>query len=427
MIIYNLFPLLAGKFTAWRPHLERAADLEFDWVFVNPIQKPGTSGSLYSIADYFEFNPLLVDRTADESPRSQVEATIAYAKRLGLRTMTDLVINHSAYDSPLTKQHPEWYQHEGGQIAHPFAVEENGQRVFWFDLAHFDHRHSKDAEGLFGYFQEVVEYLISLGFEGFRCDAAYQVPKQVWRRLIAATKEKHPEVVFLAETLGCTPDQTRDTAKSGFDYVFNSGKYWNFYDPWLMEQYNLIRETVPSVGFPESHDTRRLAEEHGGNVAALKQRYLFAALFSGGVMAPIGFEFGFRKKPHVVHTTPEDWEGEPLDLRPFIRRCNRVKRSYGVFQEDAPTEILPYENHQVLVMWKGSSKGRHEALIILNKDVHNRQDFWAQSLRHYVQSGMALQCVSPENPMDHVSQPFHYQLRPGEAVVLVTTRAGGER
>ena len=32
----------------------------FDWVFVNPIQKLGRSGSLYSISDYLKINPALL-------------------------------------------------------------------------------------------------------------------------------------------------------------------------------------------------------------------------------------------------------------------------------------------------------------------------------------------------------------------------------
>ena len=52
MLIYNLFPLLAGPFGDWEPHFKRAADMGFDWVFINPVQKPGYSGSLYSIVDY---------------------------------------------------------------------------------------------------------------------------------------------------------------------------------------------------------------------------------------------------------------------------------------------------------------------------------------------------------------------------------------
>jgi starch synthase (maltosyl-transferring) len=419
MLVYNLFPLLAGRFTEWGPHLERAAELGFDWIFVNPVQRPGHSGSLYSIADYFDFHPRLVTGT---DGAAELRAAITATHRHGLRAMTDLVVNHSAVDSPLTQQHPEWYRMEHGRIANPSCVEEGGHRVVWQDLAQFDHAHSRDRDGLHDYFVRVVDHLLALGFDGFRCDAAYQVPPDVWRRLIASTRARRSDVCFVAETLGCTPDQTRETASCGFDYVFNSAKYWNFHDHWLMEQYNLVREIVPSIAFPESHDTPRLADELQGNVDGLKQRYLFSGLFSGGVMTLMGFEFGFRRRPHVVHTTPEEWEPMHVDLRDFIRRVNHVKRTYGVFQEDAPTQILPYHDPNVLVLWKGSTRNRDEALIVLNKDIWGRHDFWCEDLRHWVQSGAPLACVSPENPLEYVHHPFHYELRPGEAVVLVTTR-----
>ena len=58
--------------------------------------------------------------------------------------------------------------------------------VVWEDLAQFDHQRSPDREGLFLHCVAVVEYLCKLGFRGFRCDAAYQLPNEVWRRLIAA-------------------------------------------------------------------------------------------------------------------------------------------------------------------------------------------------------------------------------------------------
>jgi starch synthase (maltosyl-transferring) len=41
MLIYNLFPLLAGPCGYWEPHLERAANMGFDWVFVNPGPETG--------------------------------------------------------------------------------------------------------------------------------------------------------------------------------------------------------------------------------------------------------------------------------------------------------------------------------------------------------------------------------------------------
>lgn len=68
MIIYNLFPLLAGKFSGWERHFLRASEMGFNWIFVNPIQRTGSSKSLYSIADYFDFNPLFVDTESAKKP-----------------------------------------------------------------------------------------------------------------------------------------------------------------------------------------------------------------------------------------------------------------------------------------------------------------------------------------------------------------------
>jgi starch synthase (maltosyl-transferring) len=124
----------------------------------------------------------------------------------------------------------------------------------------------------------------------------------------------------------------------------------------------------------------------------------------------------------VVSTTPADWDETDLGLLDFIRKVNAVKRSFQVFQEDCPTSILPHDNGQILVMWKGSTRSQDEALIILNKDVFSRQVFYVETLRPLVQSGAALVCVSPENPLDYLPEPFHYELRPGEAIVLVARR-----
>lgn len=422
MIIYNLFPLLAGPFSRWDAHFRRAAAMGFDWVFVNPIQQLGASHSLYSVADYFRFNPAFLDPQSAAAPEDQVRQMIAQARAAGLKVMIDVVLNHSAYDSPLTREHPKWFVREpGGRIAHS-SCQHEGKTVVWKDLAQFDHQHTQDAEGLYRYCLSVVENLASLGFAGFRCDAAYQVPQPFWRRLIGDVKKRHPEACFVAETLGCNADQTRDTAAAGFDYVFNSSKWWDFQGWWLLEQYNLVREVAGSVSFAESHDTPRLSEELHGNLDGLKQRYLFSALFSAGVMMPMGFEYAARKPLHVVATTPSDWEQNGVDLSPYIASVNAIKKSHPVFLEESPTSILSCPNPNILLLWKASTKHKDEALLILNKDLERHQDFYTENFRHYIQAGAALHDVSPEYPMEYIHEPFHYALRPGQGIVLVTTR-----
>ncbi len=394
----------------------------FDWVYVNPVQQLGESKSLYSIADYFRINPVFLDAGATATPEEQCRRAISAGRASGLKFMTDLVINHTAIDSPLTREHPEWFVRErDGRIANA-SCQHNGEKVVWADLAQFDHQHTRDKEGLYRYCLNVVEHLLSLGFEGFRCDAAYQLPHHFWHRLIRDVKAKHPQTCFVAETLGCTIDETRETARAGFDYVFNSSKWWDFNGWWLIEQYNLIRETAPSISFAESHDTPRLAEEFNGNLEAVKQRYLFSALFSAGVMMPMGFEYGFRKPLHVVHTTPNDWQVNGIDLRPFITKVNDIKKRFPVFREESPVNILPCNNPNILLMWKASAKHKDEALLILNKDPWQHQEFHTETFRHFVQAGAPLKDVSPEHPMEYIHEPFHYSLRPGQGIVLVTQR-----
>ncbi|MBM4200175.1 MAG: alpha-amylase [Gammaproteobacteria bacterium] len=418
MRIYNLFPLLAGPIKDWKPHLDRAAALGFNWIFVNPIQQTGRSGSLYSIKDYFAINPALLDPASIQSAEEQMREIVRYAEDLGLSMMIDLVINHCAYDSPLLKEHPKWFVREGGQIAHPHCLHE-GQQVVWEDLARFDFG-TTDAEGLFKFCKKVIDYLGELGFRGFRCDAAYQIPQSMWSRLMEETRRARPDTLFAAETLGCSADQTRETARAGFDFIFNSSKWWDFSSPWLMEQYHLTRDTAPSISFPESHDTPRLFAESNGNIDMLKQRYLFAALFSAGVMMPMGYEYGFGKPLHVVATRPTDWENTSVDLTDYIRRVNQIKTNHAVFQEESLTEVLSHPNPGILVLWKATSRSGGEALLVLNKDPWNRQHFYTEDLYQYVQSPPPLTDVSPEWPMGYLPNPFEYDLPPGVGRVFVS-------
>ena len=104
--IYNLFPLLCGPASSWPPHLARAAAMGFDWVYLNPVQYPGFSGSLYAVKDHFGLHPLI----AGDDPRPPAQilgAVVEEASRHGLRVMMDLVINHTAKDSPLIAEHPD--------------------------------------------------------------------------------------------------------------------------------------------------------------------------------------------------------------------------------------------------------------------------------------------------------------------------------
>src|SRR5207248_8651461 len=192
-----------------------------------------------------------------------LRAFTAAAERHGLRVIMDLLVNHTARDSELAARRPDWFARgEGGEMLSPYAVDPNDpeRKTVWGDHAELDYRPPQQDE-IVEYFAELVRHYVGLGFGGFRCDAAYKVPSVVWRRLIHAAKSLDPGIVFCAENLGASEGEGLAVADAGFDYLFNSVKWWDFESPWLLEQYERYRQIAPSIGFPESHDTERLVTE----------------------------------------------------------------------------------------------------------------------------------------------------------------------
>jgi starch synthase (maltosyl-transferring) len=158
--IYNLFPLLSGPLPRWKPHLERARRIEFDWLFINPIQLCGFSGSLYSIKDYYTIDPRMTDPRAG-APEDQLRRMISDARELGLRVMMDLVINHTAFDSPLLSAHPAWYKRgAGGQPVNP-GTRDGEREVIWGDLIEIDN--TADQDGPWRYWIALAEHYAALG------------------------------------------------------------------------------------------------------------------------------------------------------------------------------------------------------------------------------------------------------------------------
>jgi hypothetical protein len=101
---------------------------------------------------------------------------------------------------------------------------------------------------------------------------------------------------------------------------------------------------------------------------------------------------------------------------------NTLKSSHAVFQEDGPTHVLHHSSNQVLLMWKASLATQEESLFILNKDINAYQPFYSENLRNYTQAGNALIDVSPAEGLEYIPAPFHYSLRPGQGIVLTTSR-----
>lgn len=379
--IYNLFPTLAGTIADWVKHLDRVAGMGFNWIFLNPITAPGFSGSLYAVKDYYSVNPLLRG-TSQESVDKLVRGFTSAAADRGISVMMDLVVNHTSKDSLLAEQHPDWFEHEpDGSLHSPFALDpgDPSKKTVWADLAEISYHDRPQRADIIAYFSKYVRECVQLGVRGFRCDAAYMVPKDVWRELIRAGRAADGQVLFIAENLGGMMEQVEALRGSGFDYLFNSSKWWDFRAPWLLEQYEKFRSIAPSIAFPETHDTERLAADLGragvNDPAQLdrryRQAYLFAAAFSTGVMIPIGYEYGFRRRLHVVDTRAEHWEKPAFDLTRYIGEVNRMKASAPVLNEEGPQQAHFIGDGRAVCLVRRAMRGPGWAVTIVNLDQHN--------------------------------------------------------
>ena len=320
---------------------------------------------------------------------------------LGLRVMMDFVINHTAFDSPLLAEHPAWYKRgANGKPVHPGA--KDGDRIVtWGDLLEIDN--TTDRDGLWRYWIALAEHYADLGVEGFRCDAAYKITGALWPTLIATVKQHRPGTTFFAESLGCPFEDTVRLAQSGFDFIFNSVKWWDFTAPWCLNQYRQTAPLVPSISFPESHDTERLAAELEGDQAAVKMRYAFCALFAAGVMIPMGFEYGFRRRLDVVKTSREDREIPAWDICDFITTVNRLKQLRRVFNEEGAIDVLDLGNANLLAIVKWSRDRRERALIIINKARSLPQSFSTRLAGQFMAGATTLEDLSPDGPLKHTA------------------------
>jgi len=178
-----------GSFAEVQTDLPRIKDLGVDVVYFMPIHpigelnKKGSLGCPFSIKDYEEVNP---EYGTKEDFRNLVER----AHELDMKVMIDVIYNHTAHDSKLVDEHPEW-----------FHQDENGKPVTtvpdWSDVIDLKQPNAALNDYLIG----VLKDWVAFGVDGFRCDVASLLPAEFWVRAREAVAEVKPGVIWLAESV----------------------------------------------------------------------------------------------------------------------------------------------------------------------------------------------------------------------------------
>ena len=157
---------------------------------------------------------------------------------------------------------------------------------------------------------DIIDFWASKGVDGFRCDMVELVPPEFFKWLISRTKERYPEVIFIAEVY--KKELYAEYIRSvGFDYLYDkSGLYDTLrtvvdksvndngmpVELWqsttgITRNWQFLSDLQPyMLNFLENHDEQRFASEFFGGDALKTFAPLFVSLFLN--TAPFMIYFG---------------------------------------------------------------------------------------------------------------------------------------
>lgn len=438
----------SGTFDDLKKRLDEIQKLGVDILYLNPIHMIGElyrnynphdqfpnylqPGCPYSIKDYKSIDPELgIDKDGVNSshsslsdPMLEFKELVKEAHKRNIKVYMDLVFNHTSHDFVLQRLHPEWflYKEDIKSLDAPYLYPEDIEKgkpwgdakntmcpfdhgYWWEDAAQLNWEHmippasnsppkNPTLKEMQEYFMSIPKYWIKhVGIDGFRCDVAYRVPVDFWKRCIHEARElAHKEktnltgdVVFIAETY---VDKLKELFEAGFTAVY--GDFSNkLYNPLTLKGYvdymnNLSGNFFPDGSvfliFPECHDFYRNSQKLLGQLRenaelserANKSRWVLSATLPGIPLIFNGFEKLEWHPVNLFSYSDIDWESDK-DLRDYIRTVNIIRENNEALQvgeyEYVETSQGIDERAQLFCFFR--KKGKELMLVCVNMDIHN--------------------------------------------------------
>jgi glycosidase len=186
-----------GTFAAFDRRLTGLDSLDVDILWLMPVQpigkvnRKGSLGSYYSVANYTAINPEFGDA-------ADFKALVDDIHHHGKKVILDWVPNHTSFDNVWITAHPDWYVHRAdGTISN--ARDNEGRETDWTDVAELDYDKPAMREAMIAAMRWWVD---SMHVDGFRCDVAGGVPLDFWTQARRALLADRPELFMLAEAEG---------------------------------------------------------------------------------------------------------------------------------------------------------------------------------------------------------------------------------
>ncbi|MGN6389570.1 MAG: maltotransferase domain-containing protein, partial [Burkholderiaceae bacterium] len=141
--------------------------------------------------------------------------------------------------------------------------------------------------------QRLAEWQQS-GAAGFCCRNLAALPPAAWTALIDDAKQEDADILLLAWTPGCTPEQIDALAGCGFDAAFSSAAWWDYRAGWLAEEWARLAAVAPPIAFPDDADGSALHRftDPQDDAAVRRARLRALRLAAGvgcGLLVPSGF------------------------------------------------------------------------------------------------------------------------------------------
>lgn len=307
-----------GTFSSFARQLPRLRDLGVDILWLMPIHpiselnRKGTLGSYYAVADYKAVNPEF--GTLDDFKKLVDEA-----HALGMKVIIDWVPNHTGCDNIWVSAHPEYYaRNEKGEMFGPFD---------WTDTYKLDYSRPDTRAAMI---DAMSFWLTDANIDGFRCDVAGQVPVDFWneaRPALDKAAEGRP-VFMLAEA----------TEPELMEHCFDMDYNWP-----MKDLFSEIAATSGQYSFiaPGQTAPRQFKEAHAADIVKLLESQ----------------EGQYPQDSYMMNMTSNhdlnSWEGTEFE------RLGSLARAFAV---------LSYTLPGMPVIYTGQEVGLNRALEFFEKD-----------------------------------------------------------
>ena len=341
-----------GTFATAIGELDRIAKMGFDVVYLPPIHPigevnrkgannavqagPDDVGSPWAIGSVEGGHDALHPRLGTFE---DFEAFVARAGELGMEVALDYALQ-CAPDHPWAKEHQEWFTtRPDGTIAYAENPPKRYQDIYPLN---FD----SDPRGSYLEMLRVLLFWVERGVRIFRVDNPHTKPPDFWQWLIWQVKDRHPDVLFLAEAF-TRPARLYGLARLGFTQSYT-------YFTWRTDKQELTEyatelasradEMRPNF-FVNTPDILHESLQQGGpGMFAIRAAlaatlspswgvYSGFELFENTAVAPGSEEYLDSEKYQL---RPGDFAGalaQGRSLEPWITQLNAIRRVHPALQQ----------------------------------------------------------------------------------------------